>query len=264
MFATSGNAQLAYSSSGAGDPVLLIHAGVTDKRSWRHLTDRLTPDHQVLAYDQRGFGETTYRPEAHSPATDAVAVLDAAGLDRVAVVGCSLGGGVAVELALAHPDRVARLVLIAPDVTGAPWLDEYPEPINTLGQNLDAADDAGDVDEVNRLEAWLWLDGPTAPEGRVGGEARQLFLDMNGLALRNESPGDSIKPDSVWEELSRIASPTLLLVGELDLPDRLDVCAGMADRMPYAQLTTLPGVAHLPHLENDETCLAAITSFLGP
>jgi len=100
--------------TGAGDPVLLIHAGMTDRRSWRSLSSRLAPDHLVLAYDQRGYGETTYSPEPYSPVADAVAVLDAAGISRAAVVGCSMGGGAAVDLALEHPGRVSRLALIAP------------------------------------------------------------------------------------------------------------------------------------------------------
>ena len=264
MFASSGQAQLAYSSTGAGDPVLLVHAGVTDQRSWRHLTERLAPQHQVIAYDQRGYGQTTFEPEAYSPVADAVAVLDAVGVERVAVVGCSIGGGIAVDLALEHPDRVSRLALIAPGASGAPWLETYPEPINTLLHDPEAAEEAQNVDEVNRLEAWLWLDGPTAPEGRVGGEARNLFLDMNGIALRSENPGEKARRDSVWDELGQITAPTLVLDGELDLPDQHDVCAGLADRIPDARLVTLAGVAHLPHLENDQTSLAALAEFLRP
>lgn len=263
MFATSGGAQLAYTSTGVGEPVLLIHAGVTDRRSWLHLTERLEPSHKVIAYDQRGYGDTTYTPEPYSQVADAVAVLDAAGLERVAVVGCSMGGGAAIDLALEHPDRVSRLVLIAASADGAPWAESYPEPINELIQKMEAAEAAGDIDEANRLEAWLWLDGPTAPEGRVGGPARELFLDMNGIALRAEKPGDAIKSGPSWDRLGQIAAPTLAIAGELDLPDQLEVTAGSVERIPDAKLLTLPGVAHLPHLENDEACLAAIVDFLA-
>jgi pimeloyl-ACP methyl ester carboxylesterase len=263
VFATSGQARLAYSSIGAGDPVLLIHAGVTDRRSWRHLSDWLAPDHRVIGYDQRGYGETTYGMEPFSRIADAVAVLDAASVAQAAVVGCSVGGGTAIDLALEHPDRVSRLVLIAPSVSGeAPWVESYPEPVNGLIQKLEAAEEANDVAEANRLEAWLWLDGPTSPEGRVGGEARELFLTMNGIALVNGEPGELICAEPAWERLDRVAVPTLVLSGELDLPDQLPVCRGMVERIPDARLLTLPAVAHLPHLENDQTCMTAITDFL--
>jgi pimeloyl-ACP methyl ester carboxylesterase len=263
VFATSGSAQLAYTSTGTGDAVLLIHAGVTDRRGWQHLTERLAPSHRVIAYDQRGFGDTTYTPEPYSRVADAIAVLDAAGADRVAVVGCSMGGGVAIDLALEHPERVSRLVLIGAWPNGATWPHSYPEPIEGLVRKLDAAEEAGDVDEVNRLEAWLWLDGPTAPEGRVGGPARELFLDMNGQALRAEDPGETLASEPpAWDRLDRIAVPTLSMVGELDLPDHVTIAGETADRIPGARFVRLPDVAHVPHLEGDDLTLTTITSFV--
>jgi pimeloyl-ACP methyl ester carboxylesterase len=126
MFATSGRAQLAYESTGVHDgaDVLLIHAGVNDRRSWQHVVERLGPRHRCVAYDMRGFGETTYqREDGWSPVGDALAVLDAAGLQQPVVVACSMGGQAAIDLALAHPDRVAGLVLIGTAVRDAP----YPE-----------------------------------------------------------------------------------------------------------------------------------------
>ncbi|HEU0042341.1 MAG TPA: alpha/beta fold hydrolase, partial [Jiangellaceae bacterium] len=124
MIARSGRAVLAYDVIGEpradAEPVLLVHAGVTDRRSWGPLTDRLALTRQVIRFDMRGFGETTYEPEPWSRVDDAVAVLDAAGAARAAVVGASMGGSAAIDLTLAHPDRVERLVLIAPAVSGAP------------------------------------------------------------------------------------------------------------------------------------------------
>ena len=89
MFATSGRARLAYDLTGeqGGADVLLIHAGVTDRRSWAPVVERLAPRHRCLAYDQRGYGETEYEPEdGWSPVADALAVLDAAGFGRTVVV----------------------------------------------------------------------------------------------------------------------------------------------------------------------------------
>ena len=244
--------------------MLLIHAGVTDRRSWKYLTPRLVPGHHVFAYDQRGFGESTYEQESWSRVDDAVAVLDAAGIERAAVVGCSMGGGVAIDLALAHPDRVSKLVLIAASASGAPWLETYPEPYAELVAKVEAAEETDDVDETNRLEAWLWLDGAPAPEGRVAGADRELFLDMNRIALSSDDPGELRRPDPVWDRLGEIGVPTLIMSGDLDLPDQPTVDQGMAERIPDARYVALPGVAHLPHLENDAACLAAITEFLEP
>lgn len=193
MFAVSGRARLAYDVAGersGGPDVLLIHAGVTDRRSWVHLICALTPRCRCIAYDQRGFGETEYAPEdGYSPVTDALAVIDAAGSSRPVLVACSIGGRIALDLALAHPDRVAGLVLIAPAVSGAPEPELDPDgPEAAIDAAMTAADERGDIEEYLRLDARLWLDGPTAPAGRVGGVARELFIEMDRRAEQAPSP----------------------------------------------------------------------------
>jgi pimeloyl-ACP methyl ester carboxylesterase len=192
-------------------------------------------------------------------------VLDHAGIEGpVAVVGCSMGGRLSLDLALAHPDRVDRLVLIGSACRGAPdpWPDDYPASYRELGHAVDAAEEAGDLDEVNRLEAWLWLDGPTAPEGRVTGAARQLFLDMNGRALRADPTGDERELPSAWDRLGEIGAPTLVLLGELDLEDIAFVADGLAERIPDTRFELLEDTAHVPQLEGHPRCLAAIREFL--
>jgi pimeloyl-ACP methyl ester carboxylesterase len=264
--APSGSARLAYDSVGEGPSVLLLHAGVTDRRSWRALTAELADDHRVVAFDRRGYGETTYEAEPHDPVADALAVLDHAGVEGpVAVVGCSMGGRLALDLTLTHPDRVDRLVLVGAACRGAPdrFPDEHPESYRELAHAIDVAEEAGDLDEVNTLEAWLWLDGPSARDGRVGGAARELFLDMNGRALRAEPTGDEADPGSAWDRLGEIAVPTLVLIGDLDLEDVADTSVGLAERIPGATLEWLEETAHLPHLEPHPRCLRAITDFLA-
>ena len=263
MFATSGRAQLAYDSVGDGPGVFLIHAGVNDRRSWRHVVERLSPRHRCVAYDARGFGETVYeREDGWSPVTDAVAVLDAAGLERPVVVACSMGGRTAIDLTLAHPDRVAGLALIGSAIRGAPYPDLTEGPTAELNVLIEAAEEAGDLDEVGRLEAWMWLDGPSADEGRVGGAMRELFLEMNARALRAEDPGDQAETPSAWPRLGEIAVPTLVLIGRLDAEDIQVVDEQAAALIPGARLKYLDGVAHVPHLERDPATLDEIAAFV--
>src|ERR1700728_1453245 len=104
MFARSGRAQLAYECSDVHDgvDVLLIHAGVNDRRSWHHVVKRLSSRHRCVSFDARGYGETVYeREDGWSPVSDAVAVLDAADLQRPVLVACSMGGQTAIDLTLA-------------------------------------------------------------------------------------------------------------------------------------------------------------------
>jgi pimeloyl-ACP methyl ester carboxylesterase len=263
MVARSGTAQLAYECVGeaSGVDVLLVHAGVADRRSWKHVVARLRGRHRCVAYDARGYGDTTYEPEdTWSAVDDALAVLDSAGFERVLVVAASMGGRVAVDLALAYPERVTALVLIGSGVSGAP--DEEPEAAaEQLIQAIDEAEAADDLDEVNRLEACLWLDGPTAEEGRVTGSPRQLFLEMNGSALRAVDPGPAADTLPAWPRLDQITTPALVIVGELDLAEMRHISERLAAEMPDARLIRLPGVAHLPHLEADPMALNEISNF---
>jgi pimeloyl-ACP methyl ester carboxylesterase len=265
LFATSGRAQLAYESTAVADgrDVLLIHSGVNDRRSWHHVVERLAPRHRCVAYDMRGFGETEYDPEdGWSPVADAVAVLDAAGVEQAAVVASSMGGQVGIDLTLAHPDRVSQLVLIGTAVRDAPYPEPQEGPTAELSAMLESADAAGDLDEVNRLEAWLWLDGPAAREGRVAGSVRELFLDMNGRALRAEGPGTTAEIPAAWPRLSEITTPSLVMIGRLDAEDIQAINPPAAEMLPNARLVWLDGVAHLPHLEGDPTTLDEITKFV--
>jgi pimeloyl-ACP methyl ester carboxylesterase len=128
---------------------------------------------------------------------------------------------------------------------------------------IEAAEATGDLDAVNRLEARLWLDGPTAPEGRVSGATRELFLAMNGTALTAADPGPQAQVPAAWDRLTDVAAPTLVLVGALDIVGCQARAAALAERIPAARLAVLPGTAHLPHLEAHPGCLAAITTFVS-
>ncbi len=266
MFATSGRARLAYESVGAdgGAEVLLVHAGVNDRRSWRHVIDRLAPRHRCVSFDMRGYGETTYeREDGWSAVGDAISVLDAAGIERAVIIACSIGGQCAIDLALAHPERVAGLALIGSAIRGAPYPEHSEGPAAKLNERIEMADAAGDVDEVGRLEAWMWLDGPGSEEGRVGGAARALFHEMNDRALRAEDPGEQAELPPAWPRLGEIAVPTLVMIGRLDVEDVQAIDEQAASIIPGAQLTFIDGVAHVPHLEGDPATLEQIARFVG-
>lgn len=242
--------------------MLLMHAGVTDKRSWGPLVTALAGRHRTIAYDQRGFGETAYEPGPHSAVGDAVAVLDAVGADRAVVVGASNGGRRAVDLALARPDRVRALVLIGAGLRGGPEdrIDSLPDSVRALYAAYEDAEAGDDPEELNRVEAHGWLDGWSAPEGRVRGPVRDLFLEMNRIAIAAPDPGDDGSMPA-WDRVGAIAVPTLVLVGALD-----DVCLSTSEHLarsiPDATFEVLEGTGHLPHLEGHARCLEVIRDFL--
>ena len=98
------------------------------------------------------------------------------------VVACSMGGAAALDFALDYPDRVEGLVLIGSAVRGAPYPEVTDEPDATLERDIEAADDAGDLEEVNRLETWMWLDGPSAEGSGPRPGARPVHGDERARA----------------------------------------------------------------------------------
>src|ERR687897_985201 len=221
----SGRAELACDTAGQGEPVLLLHAAVADSRSWARVVDVLAPARQTIAFDRRGYGRTSYEPEPHSHGDDALAVLDHFGAGATALVGNSMGGRTALDLAPADP--------------GAP------------------------VAEVPGLVQWLGPGEPAAPEGRVGGAARELFLDMNAVALAAPDAGDEADLPSAWDRLGEVGGPTLVIVGALDFDEEMATCTALGAAIPGARLEVIPGVAHLPQMEADSTVFDLIDEFLA-
>ena len=96
----------------------------------------------------------------------------------------------------------------------------------------------------------------------MGGATRELFLEMNGRALRAVDPGERARVEDAWPRLGDIKVPVLVLVGRLDVEDIRSVDEGLAERLPDARLLWLDGVAHLPHFEADPTTLREIADFV--
>lgn len=257
-----GGAQLAGEQAGEGDAVVFLHAGVADKRMWRGQIAEFGAEFHTIAYDRRGFGVTTAPDEPFAHVEDLHAVLDRLGIKTVTLVGCSQGGRIAIDFALAYPQRVTALVFIGPAISGAPDIESVPAEIEVLVDALDEAEEADDLAQINAIEAHLWLDGPTSAEGRVSGELRELFLDMNGIALAMPELFNEVEPPSAYARVAELSAPTLIISGDLDFPHVQDRCQYLADTIPGAKGISIPGVAHLPNLEQPETINLILRDFL--
>jgi pimeloyl-ACP methyl ester carboxylesterase len=238
---------------GSAQLVVLLHEGVSDRRGWRQVAQCLAPQVTAVAYDRRGYGESAVSTAPFTHADDLLAVLDREEAERAWLVGASAGGGLALDTALLAPGRVAGLVLLGTAVSGAPEPGELDPDTQRFDALLDAAIAAGNLDEINRLETWLWLDGPAEPEGRVGGEARALALDMNAIILRNGDAEDSGAADvDAWHRLDEVGVPVTVACGEFDVPFILARSRELAGRLPRGRYQELPGMAHEPFLEDPE------------
>lgn len=248
----------------SGVPLVFLHAGVADRRMWQAQLATFAPAHPVLAYDRRGFGETRVaQAQAYAQVDDLWAAMDAAGLRSAVLVGCSQGGRIALDAALAQPRRVLGLVLVAPAVSGAPEPEAFAPAIRQLVDACDAAEASGDPDRLNEVEARLWLDGVFGEAGRVQGPPRELFLSMNGIALRAGDVGRALDPPPAWDRLGRLRQPTLVVWGTLDFPHLQDRCAALVAAIAGAQPLAMDGTGHLPNLDRPQAFDAALAAFVG-
>lgn len=258
----SGRASLATEVVGSGRPVVFLHAHVCDSRMWHHQMDVVGATDMTVAYDRRGYRGTRAAAEDFSAVADLMAVIDGVAHGQTAIlVGCSFGGKIAIDAALQHPSRIGALVLIAPNVDGAPE-PVYPPEIREMLEVQKAAEDAGNLDQVNAIKARLWLDGPLAEEGRVVGPPRQLFLAMNDAVLRSPPVKSSLDIAPMFDRLEDIGVPTLVLWGDLDFPHIQDRCRLVVNALPNGLARELVGSAHLPSLDQPAATTDLILSFL--
>jgi 2-hydroxy-6-oxonona-2,4-dienedioate hydrolase len=259
MELTLNGARIHYERAGSGIPVIMLHAGVADHRMWQPQVAPFSKDFDVITPDMRGFGESTLPTGPWSGADDVEALIDELELKPAHVVGCSIGGSVAIDFALQHPERISRLVVVGPGVSGMK-MDEKHE---SLWQEVVEADKAGDMDALNRAEMYLWLDG-RRPRGYVKEPLRRLFLDMNGGNLDNDfeaSPRQQLEPPAV-DRLQEITAPTLVVVGDADLPTIFDAVDLLTEKLPNARKVVIQDAAHLPNLEHPEEFNRAVLDFL--
>ena len=296
----SAGASLRGEMNGHGTCVIMLHAGVADRRMWydtlaylgrselehvpakcTHFADKNMLQHidpgalsyrrngsistesaLAVAYDRRGFGETRSPDEPFRHIDDLDCVIEYLGCKRAILIGCSQGGRVAIDYVLAYPKKSAALVLVATDVTGAPAPDAYPTEIARLMAELDAAEEQSDIERVNAIEAHLWLDGPLSVEGRIGGEVRQLFLDMNGKALRHAPFTLEQSCLGAWERVGSITVPSCVIWGDRDFPHIRQRSQWLASTIPGARSLIMEGCAHLPNLEQPARFNASIEAFI--
>ncbi|MFI2102384.1 alpha/beta fold hydrolase [Isoptericola sp. NPDC019693] len=251
----------------AGDPgspaVVLLHAGVADRRMWDAVAPALAHRFRVLRPDLRGFGDSPLPTDGHryTNAGDVVALLDTLGVADAAVVGSSFGGKVALELATAHPGRVRELVLLCPAAPGVPDT-EASDAFDAEEARLLAA---GDVEGAVRLNVTTWL-GPDADDAAREALATmqrrafevQLAADAAASAAGSPEPG----PDGVAVDLAGIRVPTFVVEGGHDM-DALQACARhVAHEVPGAELSALGWAGHLPVLERPDAVLALLLDVL--
>jgi 3-oxoadipate enol-lactonase len=238
---------LAYDVAGEGPGLLLVHAGVCDRRMWDGPFSDLARDHRVLRVDLRGFGDTPEANEPHTLGDDLHEAMDAAGLDSAIVAGNSFGGRASLELAVLHPERVTALLLLASGVPDHDW----SEQLRTYGAEEERLFEAGDIEAAVELNVAMWTRGPY--RDRVAEMQRRAF------ALASDDYVDPTPLDPpLTERIREIACPAVIVDGDLDVPDFAEVADMLASRIPNAQRRTVHGAGHLISMDKPDEFLALV------
>ena len=259
--------EIAYDAAGDGPAVLLLHAGVGDRRLWDGQMEPFAERYRVVRPDFRGFGDSPLPGGPFSHVEDVRALLDHLGLDRIGVVGNSFGGKVALDFTLAHSARVAALVLVASALSG--W--EGSAASDAFDEEEDALLDAGKITEAVELNLRTWLDGygrDTAPVSavlreRVAAMQRQAFATIVAAYEEMPPPGPVSWPEPpAASRLDEVAVPTLVVAATHDHPDFVGLAERLAAGIPSAESATVEA-GHLAGFEQPEAFNRLVLDFLG-
>ena len=233
--------------------VLLLHPGLGDSRSWGPQVEALAAGgHRPIAPDLPGYGNEPLKPGRLSYVEHVAGLLE----QPAAVVGCSFGGRVALELAVEHPDLVERLVLVNAALPGWEWSDE----VGQAHEEEDAALDRGDLDAA--ADANLFWLGPGASE-----EVRDLVRTMAKrnfeLVLPVYEQVEAVQLDPpVTERLGEIGVPTLIVLGAEDVSDMGEIAVILEREIPDTRTATIEGAGHVPSLERPDELNRLLLDFL--
>jgi pimeloyl-ACP methyl ester carboxylesterase len=252
-------------ADGDGPPILLVHAGIVDLRSWDPLVPFLVAArHRVVRYDTRAFGQSTTDDVEYSDRADLRAVLDALGIARAAFVGNSRGAMICLDTILESPDRAIAFAWVGGGIGG---FDGEPTPYElALYERAEAAQAAHDTSAMADIEVEIWVDGIGQPPTRVPAWIRQSVRAMDlPLLDPNRVTGRPIPLEPpANERLGEIRLPVLAVVGALDTSGPRAAATRLEEAVPHARRVVLPDVAHMVGMEAPEQLAALIADLVLP
>jgi 3-oxoadipate enol-lactonase len=250
--------------AGNGPCVVLLHAGIADARMWDPQFHALARDHRVLRMDLAGYGRSPLEPGALCHADDVTLAMDRWDMPSATLVGASLGGAVALDLALGRPERVDALVLAAAPLAGTDWSPE----LRAAWDHEEQALEAGDLDAAVEGIVRFWVDGPGRPAGSAPADVRALVAQMQRRAFELQLPldGQTDETELVEDPAARLGEldrPVLVIDGEHDVADFRAIARRLVAELSRAEAVTIAGAAHLPSLEQPEAFEDALGAFLA-
>ena len=262
-FVNIDGAHIYYEIAGNGTPFVMIHAGVADRRQWNNEFAFFAQGYRVVRYDMRGYGKSEPVDGEFSHMSDLVSVLNTLEFQEpLVMMGCSMGGGLAMDFALRHPSRVKALIMVGSGPSGL----ELDVPTPTKFAEAEKAYQAGDLDLVAEIETQIWFDGTDRTPEQVNQAMRKLAFEMNRKALDHEAKelGKRLPNTETpaFDRLIDLDIPVLVIVGAHDTPYILAAADYMIEKLPSARKVTIEDAAHLPNMDHPEEFQKTVKNFL--
>lgn len=263
----TGDVQLSYAAQGAGPPLVLVHGSWGSGAEWASVMPALAERFRVIAYDRRGHGASTCPPgqgSVREDAADLAALIDGLGLGPAWVVGNSFGGSIALRMAGARPELVRGVSahepplfgLLAGDTELAPALAEVGARIETVVRMIAAGDPAGGAErfmETVALGPGSWVRMPV--------EARELMIAAAPTFLDETRDPEQLSLDV--PALAAFSGSVLLTQGTAGPPGFAAVIRRLAASVPGAEVVTMEGAGHIPHMTHPPRYAALLGQFAG-
>jgi 3-oxoadipate enol-lactonase len=252
---------LYYEVNGQGPALVLIHGWSLNLRMWDPQARALGRRFKVIRYDRRGFGKSTGSEDISWDAADLAALLDSIGVGGVHVLGMSQGGQIALQFVRDFPERATSLVLHS---TSPP--PGFPLPFT--GPDRTRFDEWTKIAREQGMDAFrrTWSEHPLmrVPVGRADVTAKRdaiLATYRGGRLLRPVEPSGPIKPAN-FDDFPKIEAPTLVIVGEKEVPFLQMTARVLSYYIPKARLEIVPGGGHMVNLIEPDRYNAAVLKFL--
>jgi 3-oxoadipate enol-lactonase len=246
---------------GEGPVVTLIHPGLWDSRTWDpQVPVLLDAAFRVVRYDVRGYGRSsrlTGTPYSH--VRDLAALLDFLDVSTTSLVGCSMGGAIAIDFTLEHPDRVAALVPVASGLGGFEALEEEDDWWESVNAPIEAAIEAGDLERAEDLRLEIWA--PLGTQDEAGRLIRQIAFDNIHEMTMDETAEEELDPPAA-RRLGEIDVPTLVMIAEHDPPYMLRTGELIAHGILGARKVVVEGADHVVNLRRPMEFDATLLAFL--
>jgi pimeloyl-ACP methyl ester carboxylesterase len=261
-YAHVNGAKFYYEELGTGPALVMVHGGYIDRRMWDDQFEVFAEHFRVIRYDARRHGLTKARPGPYSDHDDLRALLKHLGIEKACVMGLSLGGRIVIDFATAYPEMVAALIPVAPGISG--WHFDSPEMAAYMSE-LRAAYRSGDADSIVEVYQRAWTDGPKRKPEQVDPKVRERVRVMahRSVSIGRGDSRSGLPDPPATESIGKIRAPTLVVVGDLDMPVIYQIVDLLVSEIPGAQRAVIPGAAHMVNMEKPAEFNKVVLEFLS-